>query len=63
MIVLWICFLFRPVWGETPSELQQLTMNVYSNEECKERGQNYGTEITDNMICAGYMEAGRPAVT
>ena len=45
--------------GETPSELQQLTMNVYSNEECTESGIYYSRNLTDNMICAGYMEAGK----
>ena len=51
--------MFFSVYGETPSELQQLTMNTYTNEECIASGTNYGTEITDNMICAGYMEAGK----
>ncbi len=45
--------------GPIPSELQQLTMPVRTNEECEERGTGYAVPITNNMICAGYWEAGR----
>lgn len=45
--------------GESPAELQQLTLPVWDNDECEERGINYALNITDNMICAGYMEEGK----
>ncbi len=44
--------------GPIPSELQQLTMLVHMNEECEEHGTGYTLPITNNMICAGYWEAG-----
>ncbi len=44
------------VMGESPAELQQLTLPVWSNEECEERGVNLAVNITENMVCAGWME-------
>jgi len=44
--------------GETPSRLQQLNLPVVDNDVCA--AQEYYTDrITDNMICAGYMEGGK----
>ena len=50
-------------WGSTspvgpiyPEKLQQVELPVISNTTCNEA---YPSEITDNMICAGYAEGGK----
>ena len=50
-------------WGSTspsgkiyPNKLQQVELPVISNATCNEA---YPSEITDNMICAGYAEGGK----
>jgi trypsin len=50
-------------WGSTspygdiyPERLQQVELPIISNTTCSEA---YSSEITDNMICAGYSEGGK----
>ncbi|MGC9457623.1 MAG: trypsin-like serine protease [Halothiobacillaceae bacterium] len=50
-------------WGNTsttgseyPVNLMQVNVPVLSESDCKT---NYGAQITDNMLCAGYMEGQR----
>lgn len=41
--------------GSLASKLQEVTVDIMSNEDCKKTG--YGqSRITDNMLCAGYKE-------
>lgn len=39
-----------------PVNLMQVNVPVLSEDDCKT---NYGSQITDNMFCAGYLEGGK----
>lgn len=44
--------------GSSASVLQEVTVPIISNEECKKTG--YGEKrITPNMMCAGHPEGGK----
>lgn len=41
--------------GDVSNTLQEVTVPIMSNKECKETGYS-ASRITDNMLCAGYKE-------
>ncbi|XP_052864423.1 trypsin-7-like [Anopheles cruzii] len=44
--------------GELSETLQQLTVPVMTNQQCRRSGY-YRFQITSKMLCAGYLEGGR----
>ncbi len=46
----------QPLGGSLAKRLQEVTVPVISNNECRQR---MGNGVTDNMLCAGYREGGK----
>jgi len=46
--------------GDAPDILQMVDIPIVSNEACQ---QVYPRQITDNMLCAGYLEGGKDSCT
>uniref|UniRef100_A0A182YN79 Peptidase S1 domain-containing protein n=1 Tax=Anopheles stephensi TaxID=30069 RepID=A0A182YN79_ANOST len=44
--------------GELSEELQQLTVPILTNQQCRKSGY-FRFQITAKMLCAGYLEGGR----
>ncbi|XP_050072467.1 trypsin-1-like [Anopheles maculipalpis] len=44
--------------GELSEELQQLTVPILTNQQCRQSGY-FRFQITAKMLCAGYLEGGR----
>lgn len=44
--------------GDLSDTLQQLTVPIMSNQECKRSGY-FRFQITNRMMCAGYLDGGR----
>ncbi|XP_064480503.1 plasma kallikrein-like [Ornithodoros turicata] len=45
--------------GTTPDILQKVDLPIWTNDECALAYAEYGRNITDDMLCAGYKEGGK----
>lgn len=43
--------------GQVTSKLREVEVPILSNIACRRTG--YGTKITDNMLCAGFLQGGK----
>ena len=54
-------FFFKNLDGDMSNILQAVDVPVYSNEDCISKSNYTSDQITDKMVCAGYLEGGKDA--